>query len=267
MPARAQADIFVYQPGGTNRRASEGVAIYTDFAVLWADVQASTAIEREILIDDTFTAVPAIPTGSYNLSGIRLRGRQSLRPSQEGFVFLSLPSGTTLQEATYMENFLVNHPAAAGISITYSSGSETNVIYRKCFFYTVASETLISISGGTTVLMNLHERSQLGAGQNVINMTAADTLSLRAFGRSSVADDVVTGPVGATLANISIEAGSYMNQTQSNFSGTGTLEDNSAGLVAYTASVPGDWAVSPPNDVASAIDRIASLVASIHGTI
>lgn len=267
MPPISQTETFVFQPGGTNRRLGEGLPIYTNFALLWADVQASTAVEREILVDDTFTAVPAIPTGTYNMSGIRIRGRYSLRATQEGFVFLSLPAGTTLQEPSYMENLLINHPVGAGISITFTSGGDTFVLLKRCFFVTTVGETLMSISGGTTVRMYLTEASQLGAGQNVINMTAADTLSLKAYGRSSVTDDVITGPVGATLTNITIEAGSYMNQTQTNFLGTGTLTDNSAGLVAYEAGVPGDWATTTPNDLASAVDRLASAYFALHGQV
>jgi len=100
----------------------------------------------------------------------------------------------------------------------------------------------------------------------MITMTAADTLSIEAFQRSVVNDDLITGPGGATIADTAIEAGSIINPVQVNFAGSGSLTENSALRVKYIAGTPGDWAGSP-TELASAIDRLAAAFTAIHGPV
>lgn len=266
MSSNPLQDTFVFQPGGTNRRISEGIPIYTNFTHLWGEVLASTASQKTVILDDTASATISIPAGTYDFTGVQLVGRWSLRTTQKGYVLLSLPAGVTLDNLQVVEGIgILSHPAGGGV-FRYNSATDFTVQYRRCYFTAAADTTLISLSGGTTLRLLL-ERTQFGNGFNMITMTASDILSIEAYQRSIVNDDLITGPVGATLADTAIEAGSSINTAQTNFAGSGTLIDNSAIRVKYIAGTPGNWATSAPTDLANAVDRLASAFNALHGPV
>lgn len=263
MPPVPTVDKFVFQPGGTNRRLSEGAAIYTNFATLYADFTASTAVRKEILLDDAFSATVTIPAGSYNLNGGKLVGRYSTRTMQEGQVMVSFPSGVTITNMAEVENIAVNHPAGVGTPIVYGSGTTVAPVIRRCLFTCPTGNPLISITNGTTCNFHVLDRSFIGQGQVVFTMAANTSIGFRLGGNSIINDDVILGDATTTCTGVNADAGSKINQAQSNFAGTGSFADNAASDVMYVATSSANWNGTPPNTVADALDRIASALGPI----
>lgn len=260
-------NFFVFRPGGANLRGSEGIPVYDDFAELWADVTASSAPTKTVVLDDSDSATVTIPIGTYNFAGVRLVGRVSLRLAQEGFVFTSLASGVVIEDCQWIEGIaIINAPVGSGY-FNYDAGGDFAIHIRRSFITAAASTPLINISGGTTLKMILDEGSQIGGSDsNVIYFTATDTLVPRLRGSSNIQDDVLNAPVGATVADLSLEPGCNFNTAQPDFLGTGVLSSDTSISVRYEPTTPAHWG-TPPTTVKEALDTIASKINSLHGPV
>jgi len=305
MPSNPAQDTFIFQPGGVNRRFSEGVPVYTVWAELMADLAASTSPKKTILIDDTITSPIPIPVGTWDLTGVKLtNGRHSAQTGSQTFSLLSIASGAVLTGLTYMEGMAVILSTSIGTPISYTT--DTNVVLRDCIFAISGTGVPFwSVSGGATVNFTLDHTAINGStsAAGAITVSGSSTVVIKCRNDSQLVDDTIYGTGSDTLADLSNDAGSSMSEIQTGFLGSigavapGALKvrvddtgfsaisgtnvqstlasiDTAVGFAltasgtGYSPGTPGDWTGSPPADVGSALDRIAAAVAGLlAGTI
>jgi hypothetical protein len=260
---------FIFQPGGTNRRLSEGVPIYTDWARLYADLSASTAPSKVVLVDDTFTAVPTIPAGIYDFTGTRLQGRWSLRAllgtERLGLVELNFITGARIDNCPIIEGIYL--PLPNSIATPFRWNTDGAVWLIRAFVYSVSgSNPLMEVVGGSDVYFHLTEESILGGfSTTVMELFGSSTVKFRAINNSSLSDDALKGAVTETVGGFRADIGSNMNLTQPLFLGTipSSSNDQSASSLKYTPTTTGDWSGADPTTVQQALDRIASVLGPV----
>lgn len=258
MPLNPLNDVFVFQPGSTGpTRFDAGTQVYTDWAELYAELTASTAFQKTVVIDDTYVNQPTIPAGTYDFAGVRLVGRWSIRDAQQGLTFLVLSNGVVIEDCPWIENIYIN--LSAGVDdgfFNYDSGTDITLETRRAFLLCGSGSTpLINVSNTTTFRL-IMERSRIGGSNgNVIYLTAADTLVPGLRNASEIFEDSLNAPVGATIADVDIAPGSKIDPTQTQWAGTLPAFD-SASDVVYDPSTPGNWSATP-SDVGTALNALA----------
>ena len=265
MPLNPLNDVFVFQPGSTGpTRFDAGTQVYTDWADLYAELTASTAFQKTVVIDDTYV-FPSIPAGTYDFAGVRLVGRWSTRSNAEGYVFLTLSSGVVIEDCPWVENFRIGNSLGSGY-FNYDSGTNFGLeIRRSLLDSNGGSAPLINVSNTTTLQLYV-DRSTIGGNlQNCVYLTATDTLEPTLRGASLIDQNALNAPTGATLSNQDIAPGSKIDPTQAQWVDPLPAFD-SASHVVYDPSTPGDWSVAP-SDVGAALDDLAAANNSARETV
>jgi len=268
VPLNPLNDVFVFQPGSTGpTRFDAGTQVYTDWADLYAELTASTAFQKTVVIDDTYTATPTIPAGTYDFAGVRLVGRWSIRNAQQGLTFLVLSNGVVIEDCPWIENIYIN--LTAGVDdgfFNYDSGTDITLETRRAVLLCGSGSTpLINVSNTTTFRLIMGGSRIGGSSNNAIYLTAADTLVPTLRGASQIFQDTLNAPVGVTIADVDIAPGSKIDPTQTQWAGTLPAFD-SASHVVYDPSTPRDWSVAP-SDVGAALDDLAAANNSARETV
>ena len=91
---------FIFQPGGT---AVDNV--YDNFAVLYADLTASSVPKKRVILDDSVTSPVNLPAGTFNLAGVTLTNG---KVSDQGgaYTHISWNPAAVIQNVARIENLM-----------------------------------------------------------------------------------------------------------------------------------------------------------------
>jgi len=214
---------FIFLPGGTAPYPSKNV--YTDFALLYADLNASTAPKKRIILDDTHTSPIPFPAGTFNLAGVTLTNRRvsdqgNLARTHIHDVTTGWNAGTVFQNVARIEG-LQALVTAAGAGTPFTFTTDSVVYMENCWWAQIAAtgDPFFSVSGGSTVTFHCTDTKVGDNTGAVVSGSGTDTISFTLRGTSSIGPDSLKGAAGDAVAGVDLSPGSSFDATQTHWSG------------------------------------------------
>lgn len=251
------SDLFIYKPGA----ATAGNVYGTEAAMFaaWNKVPPP----KRMAVDASLVAGTATLTLAWNLNGCTLFAMDTAALDTLQFAIGATIVGTefwTVGAGLTVTNL------GAGVW-TPANGSVVNVEENSLLASFIAATPFVTIGAGVTLFLGILPFGLVGDDVNpTFNLTNA-TAVLSAVGVGSNSDDQLgqhscEGVAGSTVnfahdaetfaRNITV-AGQIFNETK----------NDTAGEMAYTAAVVGNWSGTNPSSVANALDRIAAKITPI----
>ena len=245
---------FVYQPGGT-----PSGNIYASWAALIA-AHGAVVGYKEIVFDDTIVSPCVIPPGVYPMTNTSWRGggNKASTPARALVVFAA--GATTITDLTRMTDLIITTVVGAGTPIVYSGGGTTSLtLDHVTVGGIVGSSPIIGVTGGSTLTLNMIDRSVLGGtggAAPTLSVGATETCNIVGL-NATINADAIFGPIGATLT-VFVTADSFFFGQPSFAPGlpTPTRADLSF-LVSYSPTLP-----LTAGNVQDALDEVAGLVSA-----
>ena len=244
------ADVFVFQPGGTTsgKTYASWAALYAAYNSACPASSNGTRPRAVIQVDDSFTSPAVIPAGAYNLDSVTFEGVSNPNTTPGGAA-LNIATGTTIVAGTlrFHGAMAVTYLGAAAC-ITTGAG--------ECNLFIGEATQLVCSGAGPFVLVNngvtgfcftqIGPGGTLGNGANaVINVSVGNGANVLAYGHALVAANAVTGggtvfwdtsPPGAQGGGVTV--------TQVNAVFTAGLKGASALPLFFAAGAPFSVAAS-----------------------
>lgn len=204
-PAGDVGATFVYRPGGP-----AGDNIYNDFALLTTAVQAQAG-PKWIEVDDTFVAIPLIPSGTFDLNGSVLQGRPLLQQTTlRGSVGSRLENVGGVQQNLQLQN---NDPAAALVQL---NALEFFDVRDGASLASLVASPVVEWSGAGAVVLRLQgaRLQDLGLGPAFgVTGGAGNSAVLESYDGSVVDDDTLEIAVGSIVSVRVRDFGSDLSRT------------------------------------------------------
>lgn len=251
---------FRVQPGGT---ADPALGLYTTWAACHAAAAAVAANDLVTIIIDSDNEAVVVPAGTFDMKNIQLIGyvafqetalARAFLETSEDTVFTNWTRGAPYIQLTHngSEPLFVIAPSetnalvSTGTYATYQSNG-TAPIWR----VTDAKNLTMIVDPFTELIDDNHEVLQVGAGS---------TATLLVISQVLVEADTLRGAGDIVITNNGLE--STISTTQTNLSGSLTVSTYDQ---PYTPAVGANWVNPDPTGVASALDRLAAVVATLNG--
>lgn len=252
----------VLRPGDPN----PAVNVYTT----WEEAYGATSPmvgSRILQIDTQFIdPLPAtIPAGTYDLADIYLTG--NLRSVSSKILLQALDGVKILNLTNLTENIrlFTDGNTSSVIDVPAGGPIAALLLQKGAELSTISGVPMILIAPGASFAVAGDFGGIVGDGITpVVEVGAGGAFLFIAFDQASVADNAITG-AGIFQADIASSSGAASNVQ----SVATTIIQLSAvaNQTGYTPLNPADWAGTPPDDAAEAMDRMAAVLFANFGPI
>lgn len=243
-PLVAGAISFVYRPGGV----AVG-NIYSNFATLYTAFNAVSGL-RIIVFDDSL-APCAIPVGTYSFAGADALGYSDAVSAAVTF------SGATVITSFFARSYKVAFANDTTNALVTTAAGAHILMMQACSVTSTGALPFFLTTAGTLSLL-LHESTIATGASAAVRTTGAGITSLAARDSSAIQTNSISDDAAGTT-NVGYDSTSVVSQTQVVATTPPTytrLAD--ASRVAYTPTTAANWPTPTPDDVAEALDDIAT---------
>jgi hypothetical protein len=224
-------ETFVFRPAGV----AEG-NVYTDFALLYADLSAASG-HKILVLDDTGGPSVAIPDGVYDLTNTEVtNGKVSSEDLLENRTRVTWGTLTELRDASRWENLTFFATGAGGGSpIVYTKNLSVAMVGSR-FYGVLSSDPIVkSVPAAATVdLLWEMDDSFLGyypggtggpavalPSEPVLELAGGgDTIAFKLKGASIIAWNALVSGAADTVDYFLVDPGSYVDPSHPSFAGT-----------------------------------------------
>lgn len=255
----AIGNLLIYRPGALIQE--NGVFnSWSDLMTAFAQTEGIVTIQ----IDDSIISPAVIPSGNWDLE---TRGVISgnITPNNTP-IQVQFADGAVLLNSSRFYLNLDLHSVSATPVITITN-NQVILMERGARMYADGAAPFIDFPAGVSALILLVLTSEfVTSAREVVRVGAGAVCQFAVLDFSGFQANTIEGDATAILFVIIIDPAAQISNIQPNFLGTFiTALIASSALVGYSPANPADWVGPQPDNVASAIDRLAAAVAGLLG--
>lgn len=255
----AIGNLLIYRPGALIQE--NGVFnSWSDLMTAFAQTEGIVTIQ----IDDSIISPAVIPAGNWDLeSRAVISGNLTIDNTA---IQVQFADGAVLLQANH---FLLNLDlrSVSSTPIITATNNQVMLLERGSRIFSDGTAPFIDVPAGVSCLALLVLSSAFETGsRECIRIGAGAVFQVAILDFSGFSNNVMEGVAAAILFLIIIDSAAQISNIQPNFLGTFlTALIASSALVGYSPANPADWVGPQPDNVASAIDRLAAAVAGLLG--